>query len=260
MPPKPPIRIPIKAAPAARARATPRPPRTISTPATTPRRPSTARVVTRYGFYATMSICTGLFIRDLYFDFDKVRGASMAPTINPNVDETGHRDVVFVRPYLHNRSAGDAIRRGDVVTFWKPHRPEERGLKRVIALEGDTVYVKSGKVRDVMENGLARGQRASGMNDGLQDEEEDSVADKRQVGHVVVPFGHVWIEGDNWRRSLDSRDIGPISKSLIMGKVVGVWRGWGDFKGVQDTRRPREKEGSSIVVPGKSEIPLVYLE
>jgi hypothetical protein len=34
----------------------------------------------------------GLFIRDNFFDFDKVSGASMAPTINPTVHETGQRD------------------------------------------------------------------------------------------------------------------------------------------------------------------------
>lgn len=40
----------------------------------------------------------------------------------------------------------------------------------------------------------------------------------------IVPFNHVWVEGDadNPRQSLDSNTYGPISMSLITGRVVAV--------------------------------------
>jgi len=41
-------------------------------------------------------------------------------------------------------------------------------------------------------------------------------------GRAVVPEGHVWVEGDNWRESRDSNWYGPISKSLILGKAKAV--------------------------------------
>jgi inner membrane protease subunit 2 len=164
----------------------------------TPHTPSTVRTVARYGFYATMSICFGLWIRDNYIDFDKVSGASMAPTINPTVHETGRRDVIFVRPYLHARGmdADDSwgVKRGDVVTFWKPHKPEERGLKRVIALEGDEVWVKSGYALAPSTST----ERLSGMPDGIPEKDADAVTSlpgREEKGKVVVPYGHVWVEG-----------------------------------------------------------------
>jgi inner membrane protease subunit 2 len=39
-----------------------------------------------------------------------------------------------------------------------------------------------------------------------------------------VPKGHVWVEGDNkdGRKTLDSLHYGPISMSLIQGKVTHI--------------------------------------
>jgi hypothetical protein len=37
---------------------------------------------------------------------------------------------------------------------------------------------------------------------------------------LVVPKGHVWLEGDNSLCSLDSRDYGPVPMALVNGKVV----------------------------------------
>lgn len=50
----------------------------------------------------------------------------------------------------------------------------------------------------------------------------------------IVPFNHVWLEGDaeDPRRSLDSNTYGPVSISLITGRVIGVlgprtrWLDW----------------------------------
>jgi len=191
----------------------------------------------------------------------------MAPSINPDAHETGRRDTVFVRPYLariipRDRDAEEGwegnINRGDVVMFWKPHKPEECGIKRVVALEGDTVYVKRGYALDkeVLETA-----RLAGMPDGLPDADEDSIlSTQNEPGKVVVPYGHVWVEGDNERKSWDSRDIGPISKGLIVGKAVGVWRGWTEVFGMRDARSEKEKEAGSRVVVGRSEVPSVFLE
>jgi inner membrane protease subunit 2 len=200
----------------------------------------------------------------------------MAPTINPTVHETGQRDVVFTRPYTHHEKAinvesglagkdkskgwgvsNGGIKRGDVVTFWKPHKPEEIGIKRVIAVEGDVVWPKNGYAMSTS----AQAERLSGMPDGLPDHDPDSVLSGREEkGRVVVPYGHVWVEGDNWRMSLDSRDNGPMAKGLIMGKVVGIWRGWGEFRGTRDERKALEKQGASRVEEGRSEVPSVFLE
>jgi len=43
---------------------------------------------------------------------------------------------------------------------------------------------------------------------------------------VVIPYNHVWLEGDanDRRKSQDSNVYGPISQNMIYGFVIGVWR------------------------------------
>ena len=197
----------------------------------------------------------------------------MSPTLSPTVHETGAEDWVVITPVrerppkLHyiggkafareeEQREGEGVRRGDVVTFWKPHRPEEISIKRVVALPGDVVYPKRGYALDPS---VVRAVRAHSL-DGLPEADTDAVggsAEELEVGRVVVPFGHVWVEGDNWRNSFDSRDFGPLAKGLIEGRAVKIWRGWADWRDVGDER---EKRGGRRVVKGRSEVPRVYLE
>ena len=206
-----------------------------------------------------------IFFRDNFLEFQHVRGSSMSPTLSPDAHETGREDYVIVRPYRERsrKTAGKeeddnpyAIKRGDVVTFWKPHKPREMGIKRIVAIEGDTVYPARGYALDPEVHAT----RLAGLPDGLPDADPDSISEN-ELGKVVVPYGHVWIEGDNWRKSLDSNDFGPISKGLIQGKAIWVWRDWFGLREVGDERGTRLGDrGGSRVVEGKSEIPMVFLE
>lgn len=68
----------------------------------------------------------------------------------------------------------------------------------------------------------------------------------------IVPFNHVWLEGDaeDPRRTLDSNTYGPVSISLITGRVVGVlaprmrWLNWQDWEtGKVDDAGPSTRPG-----------------
>ena len=187
----------------------------------------------------------------------------MAPTLNPTTDETGARDWVFMRPYmersLQEQDAGKdnryGLKRGDVVMFWKPHKPEEIGIKRVVGTAGDTVYPTRGYALDER----VRETRVQGSLDGLADYEENVVL-ASETGKVVVPYGHVWVEGDNWRKSYDSNDFGPISKGLILGKAVWSWRDWFSIKEVGDGRREGDAKMRSRIVEGEGQVPVNFLE
>ena len=90
--------------------------------------------------------------------------------------------------------------------FMNPLRPEAFAVKRVIALEGDVVVLDGRRrpsVREGPEPAAVRAWDAWG-------------------GRVKVPAGHVWVEGDNLRESLDSNWYGPISKSLVTGRATAV--------------------------------------
>jgi mitochondrial inner membrane protease subunit 2 len=140
------------------------------------------------------------FGRAIWFDFHGVTGVSMSPTLSPSYHETGSRDYICtIKRFIpgkwleHVRSN---LKRGDVVTMWKPHTPEEVSVKRVIGLPGDTI------IRDVRRVGKQREQQGKYSKDmGM------SVLPPV----VKVPVGHIWVEGDNWRNTRDSNDFGPVS-------------------------------------------------
>ncbi|CAF9936164.1 hypothetical protein IMSHALPRED_010483 [Imshaugia aleurites] len=132
-----------------------------------------------------------------------VTGPSMSPFLNTDHDRSRAGDWVWVDMWR----AGRGLQRGMVVVYRSPTNAERFAVKRVIALEGDAVMTKA-------PYPFAR---------------ED------------VPCGHVWIEGDqlDGNKTMDSNWVGPVSRSLIVGRVGGVvwpWRKagrirWEDWKG-----------------------------
>jgi inner membrane protease subunit 1 len=80
--------------------------------------------------------------------------------------------------------------RGDLITLKSPLEPGRVICKRVLGLPGDVICVDP------------TGEYAPSTE------------------HVVVPKGHVWISGDNAAYSRDSRQYGPVSISLIHGRLL----------------------------------------
>ncbi|KAK5167905.1 peptidase S24/S26A/S26B/S26C [Cryomyces antarcticus] len=174
-----------------------------------------------------------IFANDNILEIQSQTGDSMSPALAPTFHETGSRDklaILHYNPFFNLRSE---VKRGQIVSFWAPHDPEKLLVKRVIATEGDTVVVDKRRDRSVGE--WARVVEGE--------------------GRIKVPFGHVWVEGDNWRKSKDSNDYGPVSKALLVGKVVAVvWPptrvGWVEGEAWK---------GRTKVIPGKEERPAMWL-
>lgn len=88
---------------------------------------------------------------------------------------------------------------GDVVLVRSPEKPRKIVTKRVMGMEGDTVtYVV----------------------DPVNSDKTDT---------LVVPKGHIWIEGDNIYDSNDSRNFGAVPYGLLHGRVFGIIWPPGDF-------------------------------
>lgn len=104
----------------------------------------------------------------------KVEGVSMQPSLNPDTKIT---DYVLLNRWSIRKFC---ISRGDIVSLFSPRDPDQKIIKRVIGLEGDTIRTRGYKDR-----------------------------------YVRVPLGHCWVEGDHYGHSLDSNSFGPVPLGLV---------------------------------------------
>jgi signal peptidase I len=130
----------------------------------------------------------------------RVEGTSMLPRLEDS-------DRLFINKFVYRISS---IERGDVVVFHYPRDPEKSYIKRVIALPGDRLRIDHGVVR---LNGKQQIERY------VPDEYRDS----RSYAEIVVPEDSYFMMGDHRSISSDSREFGPVERSLIYGKAVFVY-------------------------------------
>ncbi|XP_076064602.1 mitochondrial inner membrane protease subunit 2 isoform X1 [Oratosquilla oratoria] len=131
---------------------------------------------------ALIGIPIGITFVDCFGYVAKVEGVSMQPSLNP--DNSGKSDFVFLSRWY---SRAFRIDRGDIVSLISPKEPDQKLIKRVIALEGDLVK---------------------------------TIGYKRK--YLRVPEGHCWVEGDHKGHSLDSNLLGPIAVGLITAKASHI--------------------------------------
>lgn len=147
-----------------------------------------------------------------------VYGTSMTPTLSPTYHTTGVRDFVL----FDKRNANARIARGDIVSLHAPNKPETMVVKRVIALAGDVVFLdrrrrpRSDSLVGERDARTWDAMAESGADWGPLTRDESGVKMINSVSKIRVPFGHVWLEGDNWRDSQDSNTYGPVCLSVIL--------------------------------------------
>ena len=99
--------------------------------------------------------------------------------------------------------------RGDIIVFKAPPAPSRIFIKRVIALPGDTVQIKGGKVY---------------INDELLQEPSSILEDSSNYGPEPMPANCYFVLGDNRNHSDDSRIWGPLPRGNIIGKAwLSIW-------------------------------------
>lgn len=110
------------------------------------------------------------------------------------------------------------IERGEVIVFRYPLNPQEYFIKRVIALPGEGIQVKDGKVivyNDDNPGGLI-------LNESYLDKNMPTYSNLDDK--LVLADSEYFVMGDNRVASKDSRSFGPVNSSFITGRVF--LRGW----------------------------------
>ena len=130
----------------------------------------------------------------------RVEGTSMLPRLED-------RDRLFINKFVYHISA---IERNDVVVFHYPRDPEKSYIKRVVALPGDRLRIDHGVV-------YLNGTRL------IENYVPEEYRDTRSMAEMVVPDDSYFMMGDHRSISSDSREFGPVERSLIYGKAVFVY-------------------------------------
>lgn len=147
-----------------------------------------------------ISVAVSAFIIIFLYQPVRVEGTSMLPMLED-------QDRLFINKMAYR--VGD-IQRGDVVVFLYPRDHQKSYIKRVIALPGDDLRIDHGRV---LVNGQA--QTESYVPARYRDE--------RSEAEMVVPPNEYFVMGDHRSISSDSRDFGPVERSLIYGKAAFVY-------------------------------------
>ncbi len=157
---------------------------------------------------ASISLAIILPVRYFLIQPFYVKGASMEPNFHDHeyliIDEISYRF--------------DAPTRGQVIVFRYPKDPQEYFIKRIIALPGEEVQIKDGKIiiyNDSNPAGFTLNEAY--LSPGL--ETMDNTGAKLKLGD-----NEYFVLGDNRNNSKDSRSFGAVDKSFITGKVL--FRGW----------------------------------
>ena len=164
-----------------------------------------------------VALVVALLLRVFVVQTFFIPSGSMEPTL-----QIGDRILVNKLSYhLHG------VGRGDIVVFSRPPTEDCGGtevndlVKRVIGLPGETISLARGHV-DIDGKPLAE----TWLPASIQGTTEPGPAGTpyNLSKPYVIPANHYFMMGDNRTESCDSRYWGPISRSLIVGKVdVRVW-------------------------------------
>jgi len=167
-----------------------------------------------------VSLSTALFIRLLIIEPRYIPSLSMYPTFDVGDQLAVEKVTKRIRP----------MERNEIVVFNPPaafrealygynsnsdtvnKKAKEALIKRIVAVEGDEVKIRGGKL-------IINGEK--------QDEPFTAEDAKYIFGPVTVPQGSVLVLGDNRNQSLDGHIWGFLPKENVIGRAVFIyWPPW----------------------------------
>ncbi len=177
-----------------------------------------------------------LLIRSFIFEPFRIPSGSMMPTLLQG-------DYIFVKKYSYGLrwpvieqkflELGEP-RRGDVVVFRLPSNPSINYIKRVVGLPGDRIIYDNHQLTvngqqmtqsehpemRLQDSGLVKIEQLDTRNHAIRISRPNDTSTERVY---EVPQGHYFMMGDNRDNSQDSRYIGAIPETHLVGEAVRIW-------------------------------------
>jgi signal peptidase I len=173
-------------------------------------------------------------------------------------------------PYFKGRIGGTSPQRGDIIVFAPPSAPDELWVKRVVGVAGDRIQMIKG-ILNINESPVS--MKPVSANNVAYDGKTDIQAKRFKVaipthkgwahyevfkqtpfGHgqgdntasYTVPSGHLFVMGDNWDGSGDSRFMDGLG-FVPLDNVVG--RPWFTYLSVNTQNISWKKPWTWLTVP-----------
>ncbi len=177
-----------------------------------------------------------LFMRGSYADWYKVPTGSMKPTIAIGdrilVDKTAYQLRLPFSDYIITEFAKPAV--GDIIVF-NDDDSGERLIKRVVAKAGDTVAMKNNqlfingnkiplKIDAQTPQNIILSETFSGKIHHIQWLPQRGAL--RNFSTYTIPPDELFVMGDNRDNSKDSRYIGPVKISKVLGRAHHTLWSW----------------------------------
>lgn len=177
-----------------------------------------------WAYSLAIALALAIVINAFVFQPTRVVGSSMEPNLHNNdyvfvsklthtfVGTPDYNDIVIIDSRVfRERSVKDDLA-DPISTYLSVVKLAEVDnhiwIKRVIGKPGDTIEIKDGQV---YRNGTI-------LEESYIKEPMRPAAPKK----IIVPPSQVYVLGDNRNNSSDSRYIGPVPVSHVLGKVVMV--------------------------------------
>jgi signal peptidase I len=187
------------------------------------RRKSTVR---EYAEALGVALLLALVIRTFVVQAFKIPSGSMLPTLQigdhilVNKFVFGPRlEVPLTQLSLGHLPGLRKPRPGDVVVFIYPQDRSKDFIKRVVAVEGQTVEVRDRKL-------YIDGHPVPDPHAHFTPRREGMVASGDNFGPFTVPKDHVFVMGDNRDQSYDSRFWGPVPLEDVKGLATVIYWSW----------------------------------
>lgn len=141
----------------------------------------------RLRWLIALGVGGGLLVRHALFEGIYIASDSMSPTLTKGTQ-------IMVRKFFLQKYTP---KRGDIVMFDSPVQANKGLVKRIIAIEGDSIELAQ---KEVILNGELLVENYVVHSNPSVQFQGDTMA------RMVVPKGHVFVMGDNRDVSGDSRD------------------------------------------------------
>jgi signal peptidase I len=187
-------------------------------------------VAREYAEALLVALLLAFFIRSFIVQAFKIPSGSMLPTLQIG-------DHILVNKFLYGLRLPYPLEttlwewgqpdRGDVIVFIYPRDRSKDFIKRVVAVEGDSVEVRHKAV-------YVNGTKADDPHATFKFNEQEIPGPRDNFGPITVPPHKLFVMGDNRDESHDGRFWGFVDRDDVKGKAFLIYWSWdGDVSWVR---------------------------